>query len=252
MGSSFASVHVTDFPSGRAAWRWRRELRRAWAAAPGLRWIKAMTPVGGVSSGGFSGEPPRLRRQITIASWRSRADLEAFLAESSLARAWAVDCEYAWHVLLVPYKARGSFRGSLQFEPAPVGPDGAVAVLTLGRSRWRRLPRFAYEGVGLADGILSAPGLITAFTAGFPPTGNCTFSIWEQEQAMIDFAYGNAARHRKTIEVDKRLRVLEEQIGVRFAVAEIRGDWEPETTLRNVELRRLADRLPQGGAAIAG
>jgi hypothetical protein len=211
-----------------------------------------MTPVGGPSSGGFSGEPPRLRRQVTVASWQSRADLEAFLAESSLARRWAVDCDYAWHVLLAPYKARGSFRGPVQFEPATVRPGGPVAVLTLGRSRWRRLPRFAYEGVRLADGILGAPGLITALTAGFPPTGNCTFSIWDREQAMIDFAYGDAARHRKTIEVDKRLRVLEEQIGVRFAVAEIRGGWEPETTVRDLELRRLGDRLARVGAAVAG
>jgi len=30
-----------------------------------------------------------------------------------------------------------------------------------------------------------------AVSAGWPPTGNCTISIWESEQHMLDFAYGD-------------------------------------------------------------
>lgn len=207
----FASVHVIDFPSFAAALRWRTR-----AKPTGLHWLKAMTPIGSAATAGFGAGLPRLRRQLVVASWADEAALEATSAMPGSATA-----------LLAPYRARGSFRGAVPFDPAAESPaSGPVAVLTLGRARWRRAPRFAYEGAKLEHSILRAPGLIAAASAGFPPTGNATFSVWEREEDMLAFAYGGEAPHRATVHTDRRLGILGEQMTVRFRVLELRGGWD--------------------------
>jgi hypothetical protein len=244
----FASAHITDFKSVRRARDWRVRLSRDAADVPGLRWLKAMATLGDARTGGFAAGLPRLRRQLTIAAWDSPDDFEAFYARSPLASAWHDDCDHAWHVLLQPWRTTGSFRGARPFvDLQSAEPDsGPLAVLTLGRCSWRRLGAFTREGTALASNILRSPGLITALTAGFPVTGNATFSLWERAEDMHAFAYlgegGNG--HRATIESDRRRPILEEQITARLAPVGIRGRWDGPTTPNANALGWLAQRLP--------
>lgn len=102
---------------------------------------------------------------------------------------------------------------------------------------------FTRQGAALTASTLGSIGLITALTAGFPITGNATFSLWEQAADMQRFAYGAEHGHRAVIETDRRRRILEEQITVRFEPVGIRGTWDPLTTPNSVALNALADRL---------
>lgn len=240
---SFASAHVADFESLRAAAAWRTALRRA--RVPGLRWIKAMTTLGDPRAGGFGVGLPGPRRQLTVASWESRDAYLEFASGAPLARAWSTACEHAWHAELVPYRARGTFRGPVRFEP--VGKAAAasvpIAVLTVGRARWRRVPEFTVRGSALTGSILGAPGVVTALSAGFPATGNATFSVWERPDDMLRFSYARAARHRATVAADRSRGILAEQIAVRFVPVAVSGSWDPATTPGADRLRRLADQL---------
>src|SRR3954449_5732809 len=104
----FASAHIADHRSARQAHTWRRQLSQRAPAVRGLRWLKAMTTLGDARQGGFAVVPNRLRRQFAIAAWDSPEDFEAFYAGSPLADAWHHDCDYAWHVLLKPWRSSGS------------------------------------------------------------------------------------------------------------------------------------------------
>jgi hypothetical protein len=239
---SFASAHVADFASLDTAVRWRVELARA--RVPGLRWVKSMATLADRRSGGFGLGPPAPRRHLTVASWEAREAYEEFRNGSALARAWDEHCEHAWHVELTPYRARGTLRGPVRFAPALDGePEGPIAVLTLGRARWRRVPEFAVRGSRLTESILGAPGVITALSAGFPATGNATFSLWERADDMARFSYARGAKHRATVAADTRNRILAEQIAVRLEPLSVSGGWDPETTPGSAALTRLADQL---------
>jgi hypothetical protein len=242
----FASAHIADHRSARQAHTWRRQLSQRAPAVRGLRWLKAMTTLGDARQGGFAVVPNRLRRQFAIAAWDSPEDFEAFYAGSPLADAWHHDCDYAWHVLLKPWRSSGSFNGSDPFGEleTPEPESGPIGVLTLGRCPWRRLSAFTGEGTALTSRILGANGLITALTAGFPVSGNATFSLWERTDDMRRFAYGPRGEgHGATIDADRRRGILEEQIRVRFVPLAIRGNWDPSTTPNSDAVAGLASRL---------
>lgn len=43
--------------------------------------------------------------------------------------------------------------------------------------------------------IHGANGLVTAYSAGFPLTGTCTVSLWQSEEHVHRFAYGDPEGH---------------------------------------------------------
>lgn len=100
-------------------------------------------------------------------------------------------------------------------------------MLTLGRTRSRDLVRFLREGTRLGAYIHGAPGLIGAYSAGLPLTGNCTVSIWESEEDMIQFAYRNTGGHGSTVRRDQP--ILAEQLGARMRLRRLGGSWHPST-----------------------
>lgn len=237
---TYATAHIADFASLRAACDWRLRLERSRERVPGLRWVKAMAPIGSAGSGGFSVGGPRLRRQLTVASWECEEAFEEFDARSPLAEAWRTGCSHAWHVLMTPYRTQGTFRGPCRFEAEGGAPaDEPIAVLTLGRSSWRGSVRFSVEGARLSESILNSNGLGTAMSAGLPPFGNATFSLWQRQRDMIEFAHARGSAHAATA----RKGILEEQIAVRFRVHEVRGAWDAATTPCAPELERLVAGL---------
>jgi hypothetical protein len=123
---------------------------------------------------------------------------------------------------------------------------GPFAALTLGRVRLRSLPRFLREGARLGSFTRQAPGLVSAVSAGWPPTGNCTISIWDSEQHMLRFAYGDVEGHGDTVRRDPP--ILAEQLNARLRVRRLDGSWGGGT-MHPERLTRLAAALPWGSAS---
>ena len=123
-------------------------------------------------------------------------------------------------------------------------PDGPIAVLTIGRTSPRRLPRFAGEAPALLRSVLDSPGLVTALSVGFPLLANCTFTVWRSSDAMMRFAYGReAGAHRATVARDRDPGILTEQMTARFRPFAIGGSWDPDATARSAALAALRDEL---------
>jgi len=225
-GGTFVAAHLTDFASARKARRWRRSARRDLSATPGLVFAKALPFIGSGASAGFGGGIPALQRQVLLTAWRHETDFERFLGQP-LAQRLAAEARHSWWLLFEVASTRGSHYGSkpLASREGSVA-DGPFAALTLGRVRLRSLPRFLREGARLGSFVRHAPGLVSAVSAGWPPTGNCTISIWESEQHMLDFAYGDAKGHGDTVRRDPP--ILTEQLNARLRVRRLGGDWGPD------------------------
>ena len=70
--------------------------------------------------------------------------------------------------------------------------------------------------------LKNSPGLISAIGIGEAPLGlQGTFSIWENQKAIRDFAYKGAA-HQAAIEATHRERWYAEELFARFAITEDR------------------------------
>ncbi len=196
------AAHVTDFRGVHSPVMWRHSARQQLIGLPGLVFAKAMPFIGSRSSAGFGAGVPAARRQVLLTAWRTQPDFEAFLAHPIAKRLTAQ--ANSWWALFEVASTRGSHYGVTSLSPTDVS-SGAFAVLTLGRIQSRDLVRFLREGTRLGAYIRGAPGLITAYSAGVPLTGNCTVSIWESEEDMIRFAYPQhrrAWRHRSARPAD--------------------------------------------------
>jgi hypothetical protein len=234
------AVHVADFASAQAAWRWRRFARSHLPAAPGLVFAKAMPFIGSGASAGFGGGVPALGHQVLLTAWRQETDFERFLGQP-LVEHLAAEARHSWWSLFDVVSTRGSHYGSAPLSGRDTVADGPFAALTLGRVRLRSLPRFLREGARLGSFTRQAPGLVSAVSAGWPPTGNCTVSIWESEQHMLRFAYGDVEGHGGTVRRDPP--ILAEQLNARLRVSRLDGSWGRGTM--------YPERLAQLAAALA-
>lgn len=239
-GGTLLAAHVTDFASTQTAWRWRRSARRRLPGAPGLVFAKAMPFIGSGASAGFGGGMPALRRQVLLTTWRQETDFERFL-EQPLVQRLSTEASHSWWSLFDVVSTRGSHCGSVPLSSGDSAGDGPFAALTLGRVRLRSLPRFLREGTRLGPFTRQAAGLVSAVSAGWPPTGNCTVSIWESEQHMLRFAYRDAGGHRNTVRRDPP--ILAEQLNARLRVRRLDGSWGAGA-MHPERLARLAATLP--------
>ncbi len=216
------AAHVTDFTSPAMAWRWRRSAKRHLSAAPGLVFAKAMPFIGSGASAGFDGGVPALGRQVLLTAWRRETDFERFL-DQPLARRLVSEARHSWWSLFEVASARGSHYGSTPLSSRESVGGGPFAVLTLGRVRARSLPRFLREGARLGSFTRQAPGMVSAVSAGWPLTGNCTISIWESEQHMLRFAYEDVEGHGETVR--RNPPILVEQLNARLRLRRLDGSW---------------------------
>jgi hypothetical protein len=239
-GGTFLAAHVTHFASTQKAWRWRRSARLGMPGMPGLVFAKAMPFIGSGASAGFGGGLPAFERQVLLTAWRQKADFERFLKQP-VAHRLAAEARYSWWSLFDVVSTRGSHYGSAPLSSRDEVADGPFAALTLGRVRLRSLPRFLREGARLGSFARQAPGLVSAVSAGWPPTGNCTVSIWESEQHMLRFAYGDVDGHGDTVR--REPPILVEQLNARLRVRRLGGTWG-DGTMHPERLTRVAEALP--------
>jgi hypothetical protein len=238
-GGTVLAAHVTDFASVQTARRWRRAAQDRLPTAPGLVFAKAMPFIGSGASAGFGGGVPALRRQALLTAWRHETDFERFLDQPPAVQL-ASEARHSWWSLFDVASTRGSHYGSTPLSGRGTLADGPFAALTLGRVRLRALPRFLHEGARLGPFTRQAPGLVSAVSAGWPPTGNCTISIWESEQHMLRFAYGDRKGHGATVRRDPP--ILAEQLNARLRVRRLGGSWGQDT-MHPERLARLASAL---------
>jgi hypothetical protein len=191
-----ASVHVADVGVGSAL----RVLRRAPspASVPGLRQADVATAA---PLGGSVFPAPQLGRVALVAMWDDDDALDGFLTTHPLATTMAG----GWRLRLEPLRAFGAWPGL----PADVARartidgDGPVAVLTLGRFRWRRALPFLRTSNKAENDVVGAPGLMWATGLARPPFV-ATCSLWESAEAAATYAYREGgAPHPSAIAADR-------------------------------------------------
>jgi hypothetical protein len=178
--------------------------------------------IGSGASAGFGAGLPALRRQVLLTAWRKTTDFERFLGQP-LAQRLTTEARHSWWSLFDVVSTRGTHYGSAPLSSTEMVADGPFAALTLGRVQLPSLPRFLREGARLGSFTREAQGLVSAVSAGWPPTGNCTISIWESEQHMLRFAYGDIEGHGNTVRRDPP--ILAEQLNARLRVRRLGGSW---------------------------
>lgn len=191
---------------------------------PGLTFFKLL---GSGKDRVFSLRPDFYRYGL-LATWESAAAAASFLADSSIMKDYRDHAAEEWTIYLAPLKSHGLWDGRNPFMPVITEelPAGPLAVLTRASIRLKALPAFWRYGAQTSKDLAAAPGLLAAVGLGeLPFVRQATFSIWEREEAMRQYAYGTA-HHQQVIRKTRTDNWYSEELFARFRVLSATGTWK--------------------------
>ena len=138
---------------------------------------------------GSDGKPDP-HRVAMIATWDDHGAVDRFRASSPT----AAHIESGWQVRLEPVRAIGEWPGLPGDVPRSrqIECDGPAVVLTLGRLRARRALKFLQATALAGQQVVEAPGMIWSTGLARPPFV-ATVSLWDNADALRDYAYGDAS-----------------------------------------------------------
>jgi hypothetical protein len=188
---------------------------------PGLAFWRLL----GTGSGDDTGRGADLSRSALFAVWDDERDLDAFLADSAIARRWQ-NAEEGWHVRLRSIGGHGTWKG---FDPLAElekgSPAGPVAIITRANVRRRSWRAFGRASEVVDAELHRAPGLVDVVGIGETPVGAlATFSLWTSLAAAREFAYSMPDH----VDVVRRTRAEDwysEEMFARFEPYGSTGTW---------------------------
>lgn len=123
-------------------------------------------------------------------------------------------------IALQPLEGHGKWDGKECFGLLPKHSsfDGLIGVLTRATIRANKARSF-WKNVGAAaNDVKQSPGFITSFGIGeLPWIKQATFSVWQNKEAMKNYAYGKKP-HQQVIQKTRKENWYSEEMFVRFRI----------------------------------
>lgn len=160
--------------------------------------------------------------------WENRESADRFFKNSSLIKKYQERTSEVCTIYMKTLKAHGKWANQEPFRTSEIknSKELPIAVITRATIRTRRLIDFWKYVPTSQKHIFTAPGLI--FTKGvgeMPIKQMATFSIWENAEAVNNFAY-KSREHAKAIKLTRKLDWYSEELFARFQPIEVEGTWE--------------------------
>ena len=226
--SGVVVVLLVDFLSAHKAWAWMRLVQGSAAIkdTPGLLFAKVM---GSGHQGGFSLRPSATHQGL-ICMFENAAQADAFV-QGPMVQSYQERARSCHISLLAVTSARGAWDGKTWGVTSPDSlgdypvddPNAPMAALTRASIRpakavtfWRYAPA-AQADLDQAEGCQVAMGLGEA-----PLVRQCTFSLWQNTQAMLNYAHTGA--HQQAIAAAYRSDFFSESMFVRMRLLRSWGD----------------------------
>jgi len=127
--------------------------------------------------------------------------------------------------LLQPIEGHGFWNGKKVFGELnnKLRDDETIAVLTRATIKRSRLKNFWSNVGSVANKMPGANGLIVSYGIGEVPwIKQATFSVWQNKQAMKDFAY-STNEHKDVIQKTRAENWYKEELFVRFRILSVKG-----------------------------
>jgi len=203
-----ATMQLADVGVAKAAMLYGRRPRAG--KVPGLR--RADFGLAAPFGPGWV-RPPQLGRAGLVAIWEDDAAVDEYFSTHPFARA----LERGWRVRLEPLRMHGSWPGV----PADVRTartlnlEGPFVTLTIARLRPSQAPRFFKTNASAERGVNDTPGSIWTSAVALPPFIS-SWSLWETEEAIADYAFRTGGGHANAILEQRRKDFHRQSAFIRF------------------------------------
>lgn len=131
-----------------------------------------------------------------------------------------------WTIYLKVNKVHGEWDGGCPFENSiSLDPTKPIGVLTRATIFPNKLPFFWQWVPAVSQSITGQPGLIFSVGVGeLPLVQQATFSLWENQQAMMNYAY-SSHYHRDVVKKTREMGWYKEELFARFHPIKEEGSW---------------------------
>ncbi len=165
---------------------------------------------------------PDFSTYALLMKWKDEVSAETFFSKSEIFSELQSKSEHIETHFLESLGAHGSWYGKNPFPEKGEYTEGQIAVITRARININKLPRFWQFVPKASKAIEEAKGLVYTKGIGeWPLIEQATFSIWESEQAMKDYAYTDV--HKEIIGKVKKENWYKEEMFSRFNVINSRS-----------------------------
>lgn len=218
-------MHIFGVTSIPAAFGRVAAAGRGLRSVPGLRFAKVLGTGSGRS---FTMRDADLRHWAVLTVWDDTATPCDYLHR------WHEAADEHLTVAMRPLAARGHWSRREPFGVlGPAGRSskhaGPVAAITRARLRTRTMLSFWRAVPPVAETLARSPGVRLALGIGESPVGlQGTFSLWNDAQALTDFAYRSPA-HRSAIRRTATEQWYTEELFARFHIESVAGTYRGVT-----------------------
>lgn len=233
-------VLLVDLLKAHRSWGWLRLVAgpSAYKSVPGVLCAKVM---GSGHNGGFSLRPSATHQGLVLRFDQLDAALDFLHSEAVMAyRQRARECwagvmaiasarghwdQQAWGLSDAPSTTLGDqWRARLAEPDAPM----PMAVLTRASIHAAKAAAFWRHAPASQASLASSPGCQLAVGLGEAPlVRQCTFSLWQDEAAMLGFAHQGA--HQVASAAAHRQHFFSESLFVRMRTLRMAGRWQGQT-----------------------
>jgi hypothetical protein len=160
--------------------------------------------------------------------WENEQCSADFFDHAEVFKRYQAHTSEQWTIFMKPIKAKGLWSGGTRFTPSPDLDEAnpLIAVITRATIRPVKLIQFwAYVPISQRPIKQGCAGLI--YTKGIgeaPLIQMATFSIWENKEALHNYAY-NSPEHQEAIRKTRKLDWYQEELFVRFQPYRSMGTW---------------------------
>jgi hypothetical protein len=215
------SFHIADLRASAALGVLRRRPRPG--KVPGLRYAETAIPAA-LDAEPFP--PPRPTGAALIASWEDDDACERFLSSGHPVAEALAD---GWRVRLQPLRVFGGWSAleGLPEKEIPADPDEPVAVMTIGRLRFRRARPFFRANSPAGRQAVNDEAMIRGTGMARPPGFLATFSIWRSAAEMRAYATGRSDRSHLNASLAHREHPFHHEAAfMRFRPYGAEGSWD--------------------------
>lgn len=168
---------------------------------------------------------PDFKHWAILTTWNNKTDYEEFNTKSSTMKWFRFFGKEEFTILLKPLSSHGLWSTVEPFKAEKTihNTNEQIAVITRAAIRIGKVKEFRQNIKRAAESMRKAPGFILSAGIGENPfLDQATFSIWENEESMKNYAY-KSFDHSDIIKLTRERKWYSEELFARFAIIESHG-----------------------------
>ncbi|WP_316760304.1 DUF3291 domain-containing protein [Pedobacter aquatilis] len=168
---------------------------------------------------------PNFKHWAILTTWNNKTDYEQFKINSLSMKWFRFFGAEEFTILLKPLSSHGLWSAKEPFKTKKINqnPNERIAVITRAAIRLGKVKEFRQNIKRAAISMRKAPGFILSAGIGENPfLDQATFSVWENEESMKNYAY-KSFDHSDVIKLTRERKWYSEELFARFAIIEAHG-----------------------------